>query len=405
MKKLSVLVAILMASGARVASAQNYGAGMGFPIGEKSRIHTNLDLGVAFDSNPSRFDNQGSRPDPGTVSDWRGLIRPGLLIDVPGSSVMLNLRGQATILQYFGAGTASETTFGGDVGARLQLGGEDSFLSFKLEDTLVRTPAFLSEPGTIASDERRFREWNNRGTARITLRPGGRALEFDLGYMNEMVIYDNLPASQRHGGLFEARWKFLPKTALVFHTDISTFQPVSDPLNTTLSALPLRVTLGLVGQVTAKLSAEATVGYEDLFSEDADNSIRTVIGNAVLTYSFSEISAISAGYRRRVFPVVVLNGYTSDAPFLQAKVGIGGRLIFSLFGQYEFRSYVGDIGVQVATGDASVEYWFFEFLNASLGYRLMMQNPSQDVPATMAGTAFLQDFNRHQVMFNIGLRY
>lgn len=405
MKKFSVLAAILMVGGARVASAQNYGAGMGFPIGEKSRIHNNLDLGVAFDSNPSRFDNQGNAPDGGTLSDWRGLIRPGLLIDVPGSSVMLNLRGQVTILQYFGAGTASETTFGGDVGARLQLGGDDSFLSFKLEDTLVRTPAFLSEPGTIASDERRFREWNNRGTARITLRPGGRALEFDLGYLNEMVIYDNLPASQRHGGLFEARWKFLPKTALVFHTDISTFQPVSDPLNTTLSALPLRVTLGLVGQVTSKLSAEATVGYEDLFSEDADNSIRTVIGNAVLTYSFSEISAISAGYRRRVFPVVVLNGYTSDAPFLQAKLGIGGRLIFSLFGQYEFRSYVGDVGVQVATGDASVEYWFFEFLNASLGYRLMMQNPSQDVPAVMAGTAFLQDFNRHQVMFNIGLRY
>jgi hypothetical protein len=405
MNKFSVLATILMVGGARVASAQNYGAGMGFPIGEKSRIHTNLDLGVAFDSNPSRLDNQGTAPDPGTKSDWRGLIRPGLVIDVPGSSVMLNLRGQATILQYFGAGTASETTFGGDVGARLQLGGDDSFLSFKLEDTLVRTPAFLSEPGTIASDERRFREWNNRGTARITLRPGGRALEFDLGYLNEMVIYDNLPASQRHGGLFEARWKFLPKTALVFHTDISTFQPVSDPLNTTLSATPLRVTLGLVGQVTSKLSAEATVGYEDLFSEDADNSIRTVIGNGVLTYSFSEISAISAGYRRRVFPVVVLNGYTSDAPFVQAKLGIGGRLIFSLYGQYEFRSYVGDIGVQVATGDASVEYWFFEFLNASLGYRLMYQNPNQDVPMPAAGTAFLQDFSRHQVMFNIGLRY
>lgn len=405
MKKLSFVATILMVGGANVASAQNYGAGMGFPIGEKSRIHTNLDLGVAFDSNPSRFDNQGNATPTGSLSDWRGLVRPGIIVDVPGSSVMLNLRGQVTILQYFGAGTASETTFGGDVGAKLQLGGDDSILSFKLEDTLVRTPAFLSEPGTIASDERRFREWNNRGTAGITLRPGGRALEFDLAYMNEMVIYDNLPASQRHGGLFEARWKFLPKTALVFHTDLSTFQPVSDPLNTTNSALPLRVTLGLVGQITAKLSAEATAGYEDLFSEDSNNSIRTVIGNAVLTYTFSEISSITAGYRRRVFPVVVLNGYTSDAPFLQAKIGFAGRLIFSLFGQYEFRSYAGDQGVQVATGDASVEYWFFEFLNASLGYRLMYQNPNQDVPASATGGAFLQDFNRHQVMLNLGLRY
>lgn len=405
MKKFSVLAAILMVGGARVASAQNYGAGMGFPIGEKSRIHTNLDLGVAFDSNPSRFDNQGTAPDGGTLSDWRGLIRPGLLIDVPGSSVMLNLRGQVTILQYFGAGTASETTFGGDLGARLQLGGDDSFLSFKLEDTLVRTPAFLSEPGTIASDERRFKEWNNRGTARITLRPGGRALEFDLGYLNEMSFYDNLPKSQRHGGLFEARWKFLPKTALVFHTDVSSFQPTGELSNSTLAATPLRITVGLVGQITAKLSAEATAGYEDLFAEDPDRSIRTVIGNAVLTYSFSEISAISAGYRRRVFPVVVLNGYTSDAPFLQAKLGIGGRLIFSLFGQYEFRSYEAGAGVQVATGDASVEYWFFEFLNASLAYRLMYQSPNDNIPAGATASFLLQDFNRHQVMFNIGLRY
>src|SRR5688572_3794271 len=81
-------------------SAHAQSQGVGFPIREKSRIHTNLDLGVGFDSNPDPFDSATDDD----VSDWKALIRPGILINVPGSSLQFDLRSQLSINQYFGVG-------------------------------------------------------------------------------------------------------------------------------------------------------------------------------------------------------------------------------------------------------------------------------------------------------------
>jgi len=422
MRNSIVLVAALAIPG--TSFAQTFGTGMGFPLGEKSRVHTNLDLGVGFDSNPRRFDSNPAirsvegAPADGKLSDWRTIIRPSLAVDVPGNSVKLGLDAGLSINHFFGVGTnPALTRFGGNVGAELQLGSDNSFLSFKLEDQLVRTAAFLDAPGTVGADEIRFPEWNNRGTARFTLRPGGRALEVDIGYMNELQIYDGtLPRSQRHGGLLEARWKFLPKTALVFHADVSTFNVWNDE-NTAFQssdALPLLITLGLVGQVTTKLTGELTLGYEDTLSERSFASSRTVVGNAVVTYQFNDTTSFSVGYRRRARPIVVMNSFFSDAPFAQFKVNVGGRLVISGLGQYEFRNYApvvdgGDrLAVGVAIADARVEYWFFQWLSAAVAYRALFQNPSDEAKAVLGDPNFapyLQDFSRHQALLMVGLRY
>lgn len=417
MKKLSIsLAALLLSSAATTALAQTYGASTGFPIGEKSRVHTNLDLLVAYDSNVERFNNDPPPSDGSDLDDWRGLIRPGLLVDVPGNSVKFNLGSHLTISQLFGATQrASETRFGADIGLSLTLGSDASIVAFKIDNKLVRTPDYIDTAGANASDEFRLPEWNNKGTARITFRPGGRALELDLGYSLEVRAFDSAggPATQslgkfqRHGGLLAARWKFLPKTALKFDADVSRFIPFGTGSDITQPGTPFRVQIGAVGQVTSRITAELTAGYEDTLSDTSNLTSRGPIGNAILTYAFNDVTSLTVGYRRRVLPVLVLQGYQSDQPFLNFKIGFAGRVTFNLFGQYEFRNYsdAASSSAQVAIGDARLEYWFFEWLVGSVNYRLTYQSSDAPGAVPIANNFILQDFSRHQIFFGAGFRY
>lgn len=415
----SAAAVIAVASVPLAATAQSHG--IGFPIGEKSRIHTNLDLGVGFDSNPDRFE-AGTPPNDDT-SDWKALIRPGLLISVPGSSVNFDMRGQLTISQFFGASVAkAETEFGALLGAKLRLGQQDSVVGFQLDDTLVRTPAQIDDLGSFAASERRFKEWANRGQAILTLRPGGGALEFDLGYTNELSFYDgeSLPDSWRHGALFESKLRFLPKTAVLFHADLSFFDADDEQLadgTGTLKSSPLNLTIGLVGQITSRLTADLEVGYGDTFTSVdsyfgslADSHTGTFIFRAEGTYEVFESSRITLGVRRQVKPVILLNSYVATTPFARFVIGLGARLAFGLYGSYEWRNYGLDgIDAQLLIGDARVDYWFFEFLTASLSYRVIRQD--SEIAASAATTAnpalgeVLEDYIRHEAMMMVGLRY
>src|SRR5438045_3817168 len=91
---LAAMAALAVPLTARAQTPQNLPAtaqtGYGFPIGEKSRIHTALDLGVAYDTNPDRFtSSEMNAGNPG--GDWKAVIRPGLNIVVPGKTLSANL--------------------------------------------------------------------------------------------------------------------------------------------------------------------------------------------------------------------------------------------------------------------------------------------------------------------------
>jgi len=296
---------------------------------------------VGFDSNSRRFDAANNPNPDGQLSDWKGILRPSLGVNVPGSSVQLDLLGQVSIMQYFGTGSEpSDTVFGGDLTTTLRLGSEDSFLGFLIENQFVRTPVFLDTPGTVASDERRLPLWHDRGRAVFTLRPGGRALEFDLGYGLLLNGYDDLPVGTTHSGIFEARWKFFPKTAFLFHADVGYFNPTNQTETTTFTAIPLHVYFGAIGQVTSRLNAEVTLGYGDTLSDGGGNfTTRGPIGNIIATYNFSDATSLSVGYRRTVMPEVVVNSYSADMPFLKFQLGLFGRLRLSLYGDYQYRRY------------------------------------------------------------------
>jgi hypothetical protein len=420
------ILCILMGATPSWAWAQNTGTGTGFPIGEKSRIHTGIDMAVGYDSNSLRFNNADER----SKGDWKAIIRPGVSVDVPGTSVELMLRGQLSIMQYFETGGLdadeySGTVFGGDLVGRLRLGSKDSIIAFSLENQLVRTPVFMDELGTVPSDERRFPLWHERGKALFTLRPGGRALELDVGYGIEASIYNfsrningsqvdgSIPYGFIHSGIFEARWKFFPKTAFVFHGDVGYFTAGNQAgAVSTYDAIPIHIYLGAIGQVTTRLNAEITVGYGDTLSSEGGNfTTRGPIGNLIATYNFNESTNLTLGHRLSIQPEVIINSYWSYARFVRFHVGLVGRLALSLYGEYQFRKYArsgtvdgGDrIDVHGGIADARVEYWLFPWLNAAVTYRLQIQNPRQ--ATSLPDNVFFQDFVRHQVFMSVGVRY
>jgi hypothetical protein len=410
--------------------------GLGFPIGEKSRIHTALDLGVAYDTNPQRFTSAEMTAAGVSGGDWNAVIRPGVNVVVPGKSASANLLGQLTINQYFGTGSnKSSTDVGALVTAAVSLGDSTAPVGFRLDDQFIRTPAFIDDLGSVAAAEIRFQQWFNRGAASVALRPGGGALEIDLGYFNQLSFFDNnfLGASQQHGGFLDARLRFLPRTAFVFHGDFSAFSPTDRTDSNgmlqhagTQVSTPYNVYIGLIGQVTAHIATNLNVGFGDtltwangFFSTVSDDNRRTIIGTAELTYLLLESSRITVGYKRQALPIVVLSNYTSDMAYLRFLLGIGPRITFSAYGNFEWRSYAsgngnmmggnmvpagtvsGDQPAKFVTVDARVDYWFFEFLSAALDYRLLLQSAGNSNPNNI----LLGDYNRNQVILFVGLHY
>lgn len=409
MKKLLPLALAAFVLPTAALAQTSVSSGRGFPIGEKSRIHTKLDLSTGFDTNPERRSSTGPAA---ATTEFKLRIRPALEISVPGQSAAFNLHGGVLIEHYFD--NAISTLFGGDVGADLRLGSDESVVGLELKDTISRTPTFFDDLGSVGSGEIAFPQWYNRGKVAAVLRPGGGALEFRLGYGNEMRLFDdedNLPDSQRHAAEFEAKLRFLPKTAAVFAADMSFFSTDLDA--TTNRATPYNVSIGIQGQITARLSTLLRVGFGDTLSwtddffgtlDDQANK-RTVIASANLTYAFMPLSSFSIGYDRVVKPVILLDTYTGDSVSGRLTLGIGDRLSFGALGQYEHRSYSAggaDVPADLVLADARVEYWFFEFLRGGLVYQLITQFTDDSTAASGAGVV---DYTRHQGLVMVGFYY
>jgi hypothetical protein len=382
---------------------------LGFPLGEKSRLHTSIDTSMMFDSNPGRVDTTGSSAD---VSDWRLVVRPGLHVDVPGSSLSLKMSSHLSVNQFFGVHGDSKTQVGGDIGVGLVAGSERSAVSFTLDNVFMRTPAVVSDFGGIIADEARFQQWTNNGRAFFTFRPGGGALEFDTGYTNELQIYDELTDSIQHGALVEARLRFLPKTAAFVRGELKFFDPSQGNGNTTLRSTPLDVRGGLRGQITRRIRSEVSVGYGDsltwtdgFFSTASDTSQGTVVAKAELGYAIGKTLDLVGGYTRQVQAIILLDSFVGNAGYMNLTWVAARRLQLRGSGRFEFRDYATfpDI-VRVVTADAGVNYDFFDFLSAGIGYRLLLQDTT-DGATPPGSTLLLGSFTRHQVFFTASLHY
>jgi len=171
--------------------------------------------------------------------------------------------------------------------------------------------------------------------------------------------------------------------------------------------------VALLGQITQGLTTVVRLGYgdtltylkgESFFGKTSDSSLRSVIVDLRLEYTFAGGSALTAGYDRQMKQAIAVGtAYASDSPYLKAEIAIGDRFSLSAFGRAEFRTFAGPATAssRVFSVDVRADYWFFDFLRGGVAYQVY----STDSDLALLRGAPLPGSTRHQVLLTTGLYY
>lgn len=382
----------------------------GLKVGD-GRLHPFLDLDFRLDSAPGFFPIGGSgsplNPNPSPELVLRP--RPGVKLELPSPGVSLDFNGNIEYLYYTGilrpgSQLLSRVQGAADLLAVFNRGGQ---VEFNLGDTFSysdRTPSVVVAQGVMSL--------LNEARASLTIRPGGGALEivpkgaFAVEFLRplsstpdpscttdpvcQLINTENMDYSNIQPGL-EARWKFLPKTAVVLD---ATFDFRNYFVATTNQpAQLLKAQAGLQGLVTTKIATVAKLGWSYDFAPTTPGrnaGANTFIAHAEITYLMNEASNIKGGYLRTVEPVPLLRGYQDDRAYAEARFLFQGRLLLRAYGAFDLLSFAGvaqtppapplpgrtDTGITI---DASAEYQIFPWLYATAGY--VLTNRASQVPS------------------------
>ncbi|ADO70485.1 hypothetical protein [Stigmatella aurantiaca] len=367
--------------------------GNGFKVGD-GRLHPFLDLETRLDSGVGYFLDP-STPDPNDVSDNLSgelvlRVRPGMRMEVPSSRMALNASAYLEYVRYTGLLTEQST-----YASHLE-GAADLTATFNpnapvgliLSDQLLRT----DQTRNVALGAGVLSLFNELRTS-VPIKPGGGAFEvtpeaswaveffspvgrsIPIGCIEEVcdpLQVDNFDSSTLRAGL-DGRWRFLPKTAVVLDTDLdyrSYFHGTSP------NALLLRVSAGLAGLVSPKISATAKLGWGHNFGTSGGN---TLIAQLDGTYLFSPTMTFKAGYYRTLDPVAAYGLYRDDRLFAEARTLFGGKLTLrglvsvDLLGFYDVEDPRSDTMLGL---DLGADYQFKPWLLGAVGYLLSTRSSS-----------------------------
>lgn len=344
-------------------------SGIGIRTGNLE-LHPGVAGEVGYDSN--FFQAAGFSSDPlesEPVAETLQLrLTPSLALQTIGSQRKLNDGSEAAppkvsfrsvlsgrVTQLFNVGnelpddSVNRTVLGADLGADLGIlpaspWGADIGLNFSRVEQPTNNPDRL-----IAFDRN-----SGSGSFDLRWRPGGGVLRWSLGYSAGLTVFDDSEFglnSLQHGPRTSGRWRFLPRTSLLFegsmqfitHTQSNTRQIDSNPITTQL---------GLNGLLTPRFSLLVMGGWKATFY-DADPTGRNEdydgpVGRAEVTWHITRAerlpedgasvgaSSASFGYARDVRNSGISNFYRSDRLYADATYTVGGVLLMSLRGGVAF---------------------------------------------------------------------
>jgi len=226
------------------------------------------------------------------------------------------------------------------VGTHLQLGGvlaKEGVLSLEGSERFD----FQPEPGThndFISDVLTFDRIYNASRIAAVIRPGGGMLQFRAGYAYVTNRYVDFGPGDRstHTLRAQARWRFLPKTALFIQGSYGWREFLGTDYIS--SATPLRVSGGVRGLLTPKLSLELSGGYGNLGAEKGE-SFESVIGRFSARYRISHRMAADLSYRRDFMDTSWSNYYDSHLISVGWTQQIGGHFVLGVRVGYEYMMF------------------------------------------------------------------
>lgn len=334
-RSLTLLLCGLVAAS---ASAQEVAKSPGFKIGDGA-LHPYLQLDGRFDSLVGYFnlDSAGNLVPSGEIVLH---ARPGVKFDLDTPSTTVAFNGNAEYLWFTGLispGSRALSRFHASVGLDTAFN-KDGAVEFRLGDQLTRSDRTQNPALALGA----ISLFNNVYIA-APIHPGGRALEvtpkvgWSVEFFERLVngvaafcpvgVAECDPARSNYSNLnfgANAKWKFLPKTALILDVNADWRFYFADPTN---QKVMFRSMAGIAGLISPRISATLLAGYAGDFT---NGSIHTFIANAELAYTVSDSTRVAIGYARNAMPVPVIGSMINDRGYLKGGVGFfANRLTFN----------------------------------------------------------------------------
>lgn len=408
----SGVLALVVALGAASASAQAP-APVGFKVGD-GRLHLLAEVDSRFDSLVGYFDRQG--------------VPNAEIIFAPRVGATFALEGPSTLVK-FGA-TAEYLIFSGILSpSSRQLSrpqalvsletsfNRDGAVSFDLGDTFTRSDRTQNPSAGIGV----VSLFNSLYVA-APIHPGGRALEITPRITwgveffeplltgtttcpaGDITCTPTLVSAMNYSNLnfaLGARYKFLPKTAIVLDTnfDLRTYWNASTQ---NLPAQILRGRAGLAGLLTPRFSVTLLAGAAYDF---AATQRAAPIGQAELMYLVGESTSVAIGYVRDMMPVPVYGTFADDRGYINARLGfLGDRLTLNGTASIDYFTFFAPMGMVSSRSDLLiganvgpsfvVTSWFVIGASYGLGYRTSSQSTQTAI-----------NFVRHEANLRLTFRY
>lgn len=387
-------------------------SGNGLKVGE-GRLHFTFEFETRYDSAVGYFPPPGSIDTSVVTEQLSGEalmhIRPGLKLELPGSTMSLDLKGYADYVHYTGLVTPGSTATSHMEGmADLNVAfNKQAPLSVEVADHFQRSDQTRSAAIGVG-----VLSLFNEVRVSMPLRPGGGAFEVtpQLAWGVEHFkasgalvpvgcgapgcdpsLVDRFDYGNVRTGV-QARWRFLPKTAVVADAQFNwrTYAHGDTP-----DALLLHAKAGLAGLVTPKIALTATAGWGHDFGSTSSAAILAQLEGS---YLVSPTATLKLGYARTLEPVAAFGMFRDDRGYLEAQALLGGRLTLRGSTSFDYLSYQGGTRRDTLYRlDVGPQYQFQRWMLLGAGYLLGVRS------STEPGTGI--NYSRHEAYVRVTVTY
>jgi hypothetical protein len=416
--------------------------GAGIKAGDLE-VHPGVSAEGGYDSNYfQRSDTEGE------IAVWRLRLTPSLSLQSHGSraqaegagappSVKFSARGAVAYNQLFAADSdnsdqvSEQSHLAGQVGAMLDILPQRPWGGDLSADWI-----YTVEPSNDPDEFNAFRRHTVRGGAGVSWRPGGGLFQWRLGYAAKASFYqddgfDDLNNLQ-HTAETSGRWKFLPRTALIYRGSI-TWLDYSDADPDRHNGQLLRTQAGINGLISNHFGFLGLVGWGATFYDSnptvGTRNFDSFIGQAEVTwYPMAQpgspeegapvgLSSVSLGYNRTFNSSYLGDFYRRDRGYASISYFLAQQFVLSLSGGYsrisrpEVLDQAGN--VRVAEEDAGenridavafLEYRPAQTIGINTTFRYDATTDAPVVPGSAGATAGDDlSFRRYQIY--LGLRW
>ncbi len=392
----AVCALVLVVLGPAVAGAQAPpvpAGGNGLKVGD-GRLHPFLDLETRLDTGIGYFLNDATANPDDIREDLSSEIvlrvRPGLRLEVPSSKLAFTASAQAEYVRYTGL-LEKQSTYGSHLEGEASLSAHfnpEGQVGFVLADQFART----DRTRNVALGAGVLSLFNEL-RANVPIKPGGGAIEITpeaawaveffspigiaipVGCDEDVcdpIAVDQFDYNNLRVGV-DARWRFLPKTALVLDTDLDLRSYFA---GTSPSALLLRSMAGLAGLVSPKIAVNAKVGWAYNLGELPGS---TLIAQVEGTFLFSPTMTFKGGYYRTLDPVAAYGLFRDQRGYAEARALFGGKVVLHGYLAVDFLNFFSETEPRSDTLislDVGPEYQFKPWLVGAAGYLLSARTSS-----------------------------